>query len=434
MRDRFPLVLIGFLVLLGSLGSFLLDSARRGAFADPLSTFRSARDGARGLYLLLEDTQLPVARQQESLEVLERGRGLALLGVRFAEAGDARPSRTGFSRQRDGGLDDGDDEGLTDEEREEFRHRGFNALRAPPVGEEEGQKLIEHLRNGATVLYVPATAAQDPLLDAVGVHLTKAEKALDVRTLAPAQPTRWTTGVERVEAKVVAFLDLPDDALPLLVDEQLDLIAAAAVPYGQGRLVVITAPELAMNQALGRADNAQFWKSVVREATRPGPLAFDEFHHGFTAERSMGAFAARYGLQFAAGQLLLGVIAWAAALRRFGRPRAPAEESRIAATDVLSATSRLYREGRHHGHAAGVIARQLAAELARVAAVSPRASPTDVSAALEARGRSALAHGLLDVTRLAHAAAHERDVFEVARKAALVRTHLATPAPKRKPA
>ena len=41
MRDRFPLVMIGGLLLLGVLGAFVLKGAARGAFADRLSTYRS---------------------------------------------------------------------------------------------------------------------------------------------------------------------------------------------------------------------------------------------------------------------------------------------------------------------------------------------------------------------------------------------------------
>ena len=110
--------------------------------------------------------------------------------------------------------------------------------------------------------------------------------------------------------------------MPLLEDAPLHMTVAAVVPHGAGRVLVVGAPELAMNQALGRADNAQFWLSALR-ALGPGPYAFDEHHHGFHQERSVVDFARRYGLHFAVGQLLLGLCLGALALRRFGRPRPP---------------------------------------------------------------------------------------------------------------
>ncbi len=424
MRDRFPLVLIGGLVLLGALGSALMQGAKRGAFADQLSTYRSERNGARALYLLLEQGGAGVGRTQQSFEAIEHGQNLFLLGTSFAESHEGLKSKTGFTTPKDGGSEDDEDEALSDEEKEDLKTRGLNAMRAPPISEDETEKLLEHIQDGATVVYLPRRATSNELLRATGVSLTTVEKELDLRTLVPAQPGPFTRGVERVEARVTSFLDLPERAFPLLVDERLDLVAAAVVPYGQGRLIVIGAPELAMNQALARADNAQLWRALVRQVNRTGIASFDEYHHGFSGERSMGAFAARYGLQYAVAQLLLGVILWAASLRRFGRPRAPKEELRIGATDALSATSRLYREGKHFAHAAQCIVKELAAELAPLVGASPRASPAELGAALELHGRKELSTALLSLASSAQAAQRDADVFEVASRAALVRSTL----------
>lgn len=416
MRDRFPLLLVGGVLLLAALGAFILKGARRGAFADRLSSFRSEPDGARALFLLLAERGLPVTRNQTSLTVIEPGRNLVMLGVSFeGEHGD------------DKAAFDGSDAGVPAddvEEDEDEKARGYQAFRSPPVSKEESEKLLEHVRNGATLVFAPASFRDNPLLDALDVYLVRADATLGVRTLVPAQPSRFTAGVERVEAKVKAFLDLPPGAVPLLVDDKLDEVAVALLPWGQGRIIILGAPELATNAALARADNAQWWLALGRALTDGATLAFDEFHHGFTGDRSMGEFAARYGLHFAFAQLMLGVAFWALALRRFGRPRAPKEELRLGSTDALFATSRLYREGRHHGHAAASIARELAAEMATRAGVSGKSTPAEIGAALELRGRKDLARALLDVARAAAAASSEDDVRDVARLAALARQHL----------
>ena len=83
MGDRFPLLLVGLLVLFGVVGAFLFQGAQRGAFADRLSTYRSEPDGARALYLVLQQQQVPVARLEESLDLIPKGQSLMLLGVRF---------------------------------------------------------------------------------------------------------------------------------------------------------------------------------------------------------------------------------------------------------------------------------------------------------------------------------------------------------------
>lgn len=418
VRDRFPLLVIAGLLVLAALGSFMFKSARRGAFADRLSTFRSEPDGARALYLVLEQQGLPVRRNQHRLDLIDPGAPLVLLGVRFeAEHGHQQRAFDGSDAGVDAAEADADDEDLDDS-----KARGLASLRAPGIEDDEREKLLEHVRNGATVVYVPAGWRDDPLLQALEVELVRADRKLGVRTLVVAQPTPFTRGVEKLEAKVAAFLTLPSGAVPLLIDDALGEPVAGVVPFGQGRFIVIGAPDLAMNQRLAVADNARFWSSLIGALSAKRPVAFDEYHHGFTGERSMGEFAARYGLSYAIAQLLVGVALWALALKRFGRPRSPASEVRVGSTDALFATSRLYQAGQHHAHAAAAITQALATTLATRAGVSGRSTPTEISAALDARGRPALARALLEVTRQAAGATTDADLQTVARLAALART------------
>lgn len=413
MRDRFPLLMVGFLAMIGALGWFLLQGARRGGFADDLSTFKSEPDGARALYLLAAEVGLPVARHQQDLTVIPRERNLVLLSVRSNDATRGR-----------GQAFDGSDGGTELEDEEEFNRRGLNALRSPRLSADETDKILDHLRVGGTVLYVPPDAQRTKLLDELGVTLEPAARTLAVRTLVPAQPSRYVAGVQRVVTKVSAFLELPPGAVVLLEDDTFEKPVAAVVPFGQGRAIVVSAPELAMNKNLAVADNARFWLATLGAMADAEQVAFDEYHHGFTGERSMGEFAARYGLHFAVGQLLLGVMLWALALKRFGRPRAPVEELRVGSTDALFATSRLYREGKHHAHAAQSIVKHVAAELALKAGVSGRSTPDEIGAALELRGRKDLARALLDLNRAAAGTSSEADVERVASLAAVARKTL----------
>ena len=408
MRDRFPLVLIGGVLLIAATGWFLSQGARRGGFADRLSTFKSEPDGARALFLLAQESGLDARRQQQDLEIIPPKTNLVMLGTRFSvEDGDE-------DLTQDGGVDEDD---------AEFAQRGQNAFRSPPVSKKESERLLEHVRNGATLIFVPFSVKDPQLLADLDVGLTHHDST-EALALVPSQPSRYVLGVQRVVTPVRAWLDLPPGAIPLLEDERLGRCAAALVPYGQGAVIVVSAPSLAMNRHLAKADNAQFWLSLLGAVGEQGPLAFDEFHHGFTNSRSIGEFAARYGLQFAVLQLMLGVVLWAMSLKRFGAPRLPPDELRVGSTDALFATSRLYREGRHVHHAAQSIVRALAFELAVRAGVSGRLEPAEIGAALEVRGRPDLARQLLDVTTEANAASTERDVERVATLAAALRSTL----------
>lgn len=421
MSDRFPLLVIGGLALLAVLAVNLLQGAARGSFADTLSTYRSEPDGARALYLLAEDKHLQVARLQTDLQAIDEHQNLMLLGVQFAEGSSEEEENQSFwGLSLDGGTaadDDADDE-------EPKLHKGLNQVHAGSVSSSERERLLEHVRSGATLVYVPWGHHENPLLKALDVHLWRADPKLGARTLVPAQPSEWTAGVERVEATVHSYLDLPGGALPILLDEGLGEYVAGAIQYGQGTVVVIGAPALAMNEHLAVADNAQFWLSVVRAAARTAPLGFDEYHHGFTNDRSMADFAKRYGLQFAALQIILGAALWAGSLRRFGRPKKPPEDVRVGATDALFATSRLYREGRHFAHGAQVIVKQLTSELAPLAGLPAKAEPPQVVAALQQRERLELAAALSEAHYRSLRARSDADVALVASKAAAVRRQL----------
>jgi hypothetical protein len=424
VRDRFPLLIVGLLMLLGAFSTFLMRGAARGTFADKLSTYRSEPDGTRALYLLAEQRKIPVHRVQQSLDILSEQDNLLLFAIEFSEKSSKQEEHPSWMNGlADGGVDDDDDPFAKDDklDDEDRLHTGANQLRALAVTTSEREKLLAHVKSGHTLIYVPWGSAENPLLKAIDVALWKADKALDVRTLVPGQPTPYTVGVERVEAKVQAYLGLPAGAVPLLVDEKLGEAVAAVVPYGQGEVIVIGAPDLAMNRSLTRADNAQFWMSLLSSVQRTGPIGVDEFHHGFTSERSIADFAARYGLQFAVLQLILGVCLWASALRRFGRPRPPAEDVRVGSTDALFATSRIYREGRHFGHAASAILKELSTEYAATAAVPARTDPAEIAAALKLKGRPDLADALTEVRQACDVVAKEADVQDVALKAAAAR-------------
>src|SRR5581483_11892322 len=100
--------MIGGLLLLGVLGTFMLKGAARGSFADRLSTYRSEPDGARALFLLSEQWHLPVSRLQESLETIDPKQNLVLLGVDMSELSEKEEEERfskPFSVAKDGGFD-----------------------------------------------------------------------------------------------------------------------------------------------------------------------------------------------------------------------------------------------------------------------------------------------------------------------------------------
>lgn len=418
MRDRFPLVVVAGLLLFAAAGSYLFRGAQRGEFADLLSTHRSQKNGARALYLLAEESGLPVQRSQTDLEVPQEGAAYVLLSPYF-ESTSASDSDLFRAESSDGGSVN-----ELDAEIEEAA-RGMNAFTAPRITDDEQKKLLEHVAKGNTLVYVPVGDSKDPLLTELGASLAPvAEGSEGVRVLVPPSPSPWTQGVERASAQVKTHVQLPTMGAPLLIDEQLGGTVAGVIPHGEGQVVVISATELATNDRLADEDNAQLWLSILRTAMKKGPILFDEYHHGFSDDRSIAEFARRYGLHFAILQLLFGLCLWTIALRRFGRPRLPDEAERVGATDALYAASRIYREGRHHGYAASLLARGLQQDLAHHVSLPARASVKEIGEALRARKEDALATTLDQVAALGARASNDREVETCATLAAEARRSL----------
>src|SRR5687767_12922363 len=70
VRDRFPLLMIGGLLLVGSLGAFLVRGAQRSEHVDILSTFKASPRGSRAIFLLGQELGFKVERYTHDLEQL----------------------------------------------------------------------------------------------------------------------------------------------------------------------------------------------------------------------------------------------------------------------------------------------------------------------------------------------------------------------------
>lgn len=390
MRDRFPL-LVGALLLLGVALVWLFGEAgRRGTFAEPLSTYRSAPDGARGLFLFAQRLGVPATRRHVDLMDLDATKtgALALLGV--------------------GRLDKSEQEKL-----EKFVAAGGRVL------------IVEGAAPEKHSLFEDLLGSKRAVLEAFGVRVAACDSPEIERQLEVALASPLTSGVEAPLAKVAGYLARDDGKplMPLLLDPHADGRAVVATfAQGDGRVIVASAPDLAANRTLARGDNAKLWASVLATLTETGPIEFDEFHHGFTGERSISGYAARHGLHWAVLQTLFALWIWIAAQRRFGRPRREAADERVAGADYLWAMARIYRTGGHRAHAVKVLLEGLVRSLASRAGVAPRASLGEVVRGLSRRGRPDLAKGLAAAeARAAGAAASDEEVLAFARTCAGVR-------------
>ena len=166
------------------LGAWLVRGAARGGFADTLSTWRAQPDGARGLFLLAQESGLPVVRRTADLHILQKDTGSpVLLAVEVEDAREDDPDQTALAAGREDGLED-----------EDVPRHGFNRLHVPELSEKETEKLLEHVKAGHTLVYVPWGSQGEPAAGrARGEALQGGHLAAHAHARPAAAParTRW---------------------------------------------------------------------------------------------------------------------------------------------------------------------------------------------------------------------------------------------------
>lgn len=131
--------------------------------------------------------------------------------------------------------------------------------------------------------------------------------------MSPVAGTATAPGIDRVEGSGFGSFRQIGEATPLLAAS--DLIVAAAVPVGRGRLVALADASPLANDHIGRADNALLAVSL----TEGRPVVFDEYRHGFGGQGLYGSLPARWRTTAAFLGLasILGLVAYG---RRLGPP------------------------------------------------------------------------------------------------------------------
>ena len=196
----------------------------------------------------------------------------------------------------------------------------------------------------------------------------------DTPAAKPVQPSLFTTGVNAVQpsrfAAAITFerqgnekgndTDRPpprsmssksdpyvavDETAPTVYIAQAQNNLLVDVPYGSGRIVIMSDPFIVANDGIALVDNAQLAVNLV---SGDGVVAFDEYHQGY------GADSNRF-LQFFAGTpvvaiflqavLLVGLVFFSQS-RRFARAVPEPEPDRLSKLEYVAAMAELQQRTR----------------------------------------------------------------------------------------
>ncbi|TLM72998.1 MAG: DUF4350 domain-containing protein [Actinobacteria bacterium] len=224
----------------------------------------------------------------------------------------------------------------------------------------EAERLAHWVEGGGRLVLAGLSAGTlaDTVAQATGVSRASAKPA----TLTPVQQTRFVTGVTQV-AFDEARLDISAD--PGWVTTFRDGSGALLVSrtFGAGEVVWLADALPLSNAGLARADDGDF--AVRLLASVPGPVFFDEYHHGFA--KGGGAWD-RLGSGGRTGVVLLLIAALALVVSRAQRVGPPVEEREVPAartTAYIDSLAELYRRAGARAHALEALEDGLARALAR---------------------------------------------------------------------
>lgn len=330
-----------------------------------LSTFRSTPDGVGALYATLQELGVEVDRRMTPLAGVDPIRG-ALAMVRPTEMPSPSEIDSLFSWVDSGGR----------------------LILAGPYGD-----LLEGL--GLALRYAPSDSALEPIA---------------------GHP--WTAGLDSIPPLHRAFrLDTLRGAelRPLVTPPDSDDPVVALLPRGDGEILLVSQAFVLSNGSIGESGLAPLIARAAADWTERGDtLWFDEYHHGHqggSPARALGSFLRNAPSGRAALQLaLVGLLALAPAVVRFGSPVDRPPTPRRSRLEHVAALGEVYRQAR----AEEVARRRLVAGFARRIG-RERPQPGEEQAFLDR-----LEHGLIAGTEAIHAVSEawrdRRPVVELARR------------------
>ncbi len=255
-----------------------------------------------------------------------------------------------------------------------------------PLDRDTLDSLERWVRAGGTLLVAADGFIGGRVLDRFGLGL----RALPfvVETAAPLEGAGLDPAIREVVVRATDALALPETgATPLLGDGER--VFAAALPFGAGRVLALSAPAALSNRALRHEDNARLALWLIGSHGR-GPIVFDELHHGYGVpqprslltlllDRSWGQAAFYAGLLVLAHGLLAG--------RRFGRAQPIVVSRGRSLAEYVSSLASLYRAGGKRAFVAEHCCRRLRRDLAQGLGLPGDAADEQIRAAAGALGR-----------------------------------------------
>ena len=313
-RSALLTVSLCFLALL--VATIALAPGKRAVTSPVPSTFNASPRGMKGLYLILQRSEIPTERLLLPWTDLSSRTGLLVV---------ATPAAKAMSGAEVAAL-------------AHFLARGNRVLLLLREGEEQP----------------PPRSLSGPLMTWLGIEPSRSNAHTPAHAPFPYIASERLAGLTLERARGFDRTGEGDPALISLV-ERREASLVQWLPVGAGGALIIATTEPVENQHLLEGTNLEAFSALVAGLGAGATVLFDEFHHGYEAP-SAGALLRDAGFWSVVGQLLLaGALFVLATSRRTEPVRLPAPPVARSRREYVRAMANLYARGRHVAHATRVL-------------------------------------------------------------------------------
>ncbi|WP_129631779.1 DUF4350 domain-containing protein [Candidatus Oscillochloris fontis] len=246
---------------------------------------------------------------------------------------------------------------------------------------DESAAVVAWVEVGGTLILADERhlSGSAPLFQAFAARLGSAANSMDTQARI-VQPVAPVSQLQMQNSSVLAQLPA---AAAVLVEMNGEPVVAGFV-HGKGYVYLSSSTYPFSNVGLAQAGSAELVLHLVGRIGPSGRILFDEYHHGFVREPSLGSLltgsAWGWAMLYAGGVVVLYLVLSG---RRFGRPIALREErTRRSSAEYLESMAGLLRRGRKSDYLLAHYRTNLKRRLARPYGVNPNQDDTAFVAAL----------------------------------------------------
>lgn len=271
MSSRSKLILLLSFLIVAILWAIVASSDRDRSQLFVPSTYSPGPGGAKALYLMLEELGLPVSQLGAPFDKLDKQRGtLIAIEPDAVDFGDEEVARLKTWVRKGNRL-------VIFEGGERTR------VKVPLYTALNKQKLLRSLK-------------PQSLAARFGIKKKRTE---DTSRHVAVVDSRRLEGVQRLNVSATdRWKESPETWTTWLADKYGPIVISRRV--GKGEVIAISDASLVSNRFIQLEQNARLLPAVVLERGRPEEIVFDEYHHGHSFQKTIGAYfsSSVFGLLF----------------------------------------------------------------------------------------------------------------------------------------